>query len=99
MTEKSTFVDDMTASIATWHGVAPPNPAALRMLARLEKLIGDFQALRGTLRFEDEPSSFEAAPRETALIRGPASRPSGPMSLTPHRSKRPARCAAATCAR
>ena len=68
MTEKSTFVDDMTASIATWHGVAPPNDVALRMLGDLEKLIRDFEALRGTLRFEDEPSSFEAALREAASI-------------------------------
>jgi hypothetical protein len=68
MTEKSTFVGDMTASIATWHGVTPPNDVALRMLADLEKLICDFEALRGTLRFEDEPSSFEAALREGASI-------------------------------
>jgi hypothetical protein len=68
MTLKEKFVDDMTASIATWHGVAPPNDVALRMLADLEKLIGDFEALRGTLRFEDEPSSFEAALREAAAI-------------------------------
>jgi hypothetical protein len=68
MTEKAKFVDDMTASIATWHGVAPPNDVALRMLGDLEKLIGDFEALRGTLRFEDEPSSFEAALREAATI-------------------------------
>ena len=68
MSEKSTFVDDMTASIATWHGVAPPNDVALRLLGDLENLIGDFEALRGTLRFEDEPSSFEAALREAVSI-------------------------------
>ena len=27
----------------------------------IPKLTADFEALRGTLRFEDEPSSFEAA--------------------------------------
>jgi hypothetical protein len=68
MTDKTKFVDDMTASIATWHGVTPPNDVALRMLADLQKLICDFEALRGTLRFEDEPSSFEAALREAASI-------------------------------
>ena len=68
MSEKSTFVDDMTASIATWHGVTPPNDVALRLLADLEQLIGDVEALRGTLRFEDEPASFEAALREAASI-------------------------------
>jgi hypothetical protein len=68
MTEKSTFVDDMTVSIANWHGVAPPNDVALRLLADLQKLIVDFEALRGTLRFEDEPSSFEAALRDAASI-------------------------------
>jgi hypothetical protein len=68
MSEKSTFVDDMTASIATWHGVTPPNDVARRLLADLEQLIGDVEALRGKLRFEDEPASFEAALREAASI-------------------------------
>ena len=68
MTDTAKFVDDVTASIATWHGVAPPNAVALRMLGDLEKIIRDFEALRGTLRFEDEPSSFEAALAEAASI-------------------------------
>jgi hypothetical protein len=68
MTVKAKFVDDITESIATWHGVTPPNDVALRMLGDLEKLIHDFEALRGALRFEDEPSSFEAALREAASI-------------------------------
>ena len=68
MTEKSKFADDMTASIATWHGVTPPNDVALRMLGDLEKLIRDVEALRGTMRFEDEPASFEAALVEAASI-------------------------------
>jgi hypothetical protein len=68
MTDRTKFVDDMTASIATWHGVTPPNAVALRMLGDLEKIIHDFEALRGTLRFEDEPASFEAALREAATI-------------------------------
>jgi hypothetical protein len=69
MSEKTKFVNDMVASIATWHGVQPPNEVALRMLGDLEKLIRDFEALRGTMRFEDEPSSFEAALVEAASIR------------------------------
>lgn len=68
MTEKSKFADDVTASIAIWHSVTPPNDVALRMLSDLEKLVRDFEALRGTLGFEDEPSSFEAALREAASI-------------------------------
>ena len=69
MTAKTKFVEEMAASIATWHGVAPPNDVAWRMLGDLEKIIRDFEALRGTLAFEDEPSSFEAALREAASIR------------------------------
>jgi len=34
----------------------------------VEKLIRDFEALRGTMRFEDEPASFEAALVEAASI-------------------------------
>lgn len=60
------FVDATVAMIATWHGVKPPNDAALRMVADLRKIIADFEAQRGTLLFEDEPSSFEAALLETA---------------------------------
>jgi hypothetical protein len=66
MSEK--FKEEMVASIATWHGVKPPNDAALRMLGDIEKLIQDFEALRGTMRFEDEPSSFEAALVEAASM-------------------------------
>ena len=68
MSEKTKFVNDVVASIATWHGVQPPNEVALRMLGDLEKLIRDFEALRGTMRFEDEPASFEAALVEAASI-------------------------------
>ena len=56
-----TFVEATVAMIATWHGITPPNEVALRMVADLRKVIGDFEAQRGTLLFEDEPSSFEAA--------------------------------------
>ena len=36
-----------------------------RMAADLMETVRAFAALRGTLRFEDEPSSFEAALRAT----------------------------------
>jgi hypothetical protein len=68
MTAQTKFVNDMTASIATWHGATPPNDVALRMLGDLEKMIREFETLRGTLRFEDEPSSFEAALLEAASV-------------------------------
>ena len=55
------FVGGMAEMIATWHSVTPPNAVALRLLADLEKTIRDFEAQRGALVFEDEPSSFEAA--------------------------------------
>ena len=48
-------------SIAAWSGIAPPNEPAERLAADLASTIAAFEALRGTLRFEDEPSSFEAA--------------------------------------
>ena len=62
------FVAATTAQIATWHGVTPPNDVALRLVAELARLITEFEALRGTLRFEDEPSSFEAALLEAAGV-------------------------------
>ena len=68
MAEPSKFVADTTAQIATWHGVTPPNAVALRLVAELGKLITEFETLRGTLRFEDEPSSFEAALLEAAAV-------------------------------
>ena len=55
------FLETTEALIATWHGIAPPNDAARRLAADLASTIAAFEAVRGTLRFEDEPSSFEAA--------------------------------------
>ncbi|MCI0755047.1 DUF2460 domain-containing protein [Teichococcus vastitatis] len=54
---KTNAVD--TAEI--WAGVSPPNAAAEAMAADLREAIAAFEALRGRLRFEDEPSDFEAA--------------------------------------
>jgi len=53
----------MEAAIRLWSGVEPPNAAARRGLEDLAALVAEFAALRGTLAFEDEPSSFEAALR------------------------------------
>lgn len=64
----SDFTSRTVATIATWHAVAPPNATSLRMVADLEKIIQDFAALQGTLRFEDEPSSFQAALTEAAAV-------------------------------
>jgi hypothetical protein len=59
------FLLEIQAAIGRWHGVAAPNEPARRMAAELVETVRAFTALRGTLRFEDEPSSFEAALRET----------------------------------
>lgn len=47
--------------IQHWHGIQPPNDFARRAAADLAKVIADLQRVRGTLHFEDEPSSFETA--------------------------------------
>lgn len=53
-------------AIRLWSGVECPNAAGRRSLDDFPALIREFEALRGTLVFEDEPSSFEAALREEA---------------------------------
>jgi hypothetical protein len=50
-------------SIRLWSGVACPNEAARLGLADHIGLLKELEALRGTMEFEDEPSSFEAALR------------------------------------
>jgi hypothetical protein len=57
------FLPATEAAIARWHGIAAPNDPARRMAADLAATIAAFEALRGGLRFEDEPASFEAALR------------------------------------
>ena len=57
----TTFLAQTEAAIATWHGVAPPNDPGRRLAAELADTIKAFEKLRGTLVFEDEPASFEAA--------------------------------------
>jgi hypothetical protein len=58
------FEAEIEATIARWHGITAPNDPARRMAADLISTIRAFEALRGTLVFEEEPSSFEAALHE-----------------------------------
>jgi hypothetical protein len=55
------FLATTEAAIAAWHGITPPNDAARRLAADLAAVIAAFEAVRGALAFEDEPSSFETA--------------------------------------
>ncbi len=55
------FLAQTEAYIATWHGITAPNDPARRLAADLANTIKAFEAQRDRLRFEDEPSSFEAA--------------------------------------
>ena len=70
MQENDSMANDPTpptmAAIRLWTGVECPNAAGRRALEDLPALIRDFEALRGTMVFEDEPSTFEAALRAEA---------------------------------
>ena len=59
------FLAEIETQIRTWSGVAAPNEVARAWAAQHEALIKGFEALRGTLAFEDEPASFEAALQAT----------------------------------
>jgi hypothetical protein len=59
------FETSVEATIARWFGIQAPNAPARRMAADLAAIIEAFEAQRGTLAFEDEPSSFEAALQAT----------------------------------
>ena len=59
------FLARTEAMIAAWHGVQAPNDAGRRMAADLVGTIRAFEKLRGTMRFEEEPSSFEQALQQT----------------------------------
>jgi hypothetical protein len=59
------FQAEVEQTIARWHGIAAPNDPARRMAADLIDTIRAFEALRGSLVFEDEPASFEAALHDT----------------------------------
>ncbi len=54
------FLPLAKATIERWHGIAAPNAPAERLAADLAEAIAAFEAVRGSLRFEDEPASFEA---------------------------------------
>ncbi|MBM3621448.1 MAG: hypothetical protein FJX20_12245 [Alphaproteobacteria bacterium] len=55
------FADKLKQSIRDWSGVECPNEAAEVGLSDFPGLLKELAALRGTLVFEDEPSSFDAA--------------------------------------
>jgi hypothetical protein len=59
------FETSIEATIARWFGIAAPNDPARRLAAELEATVAAFEALRSTMEFEDEPSSFEAALQAT----------------------------------
>jgi hypothetical protein len=59
------FETAVEATIARWHGIEPPNQPSKLLAAELADTIKAFEALRGTLAFEDEPSSFETALQAT----------------------------------
>jgi hypothetical protein len=59
------FETSVETTIARWHGIKPPNKPARRLAAELADTIKAFEALRGTMVFEEEPSSFEAALQAT----------------------------------
>jgi hypothetical protein len=59
------FETSLESTIARWHGIRPPNEPGKRLAAELADTIAAYEALRGTLVFEDEPSSFEAALQAT----------------------------------
>ncbi len=59
------FADLAAEQIAVWHGLHAPNDAARRLAADIRSVIGAYEAVRGRLRFEDEPASFEAALQAT----------------------------------
>ena len=61
----SDFETSLETAIARWHGIDPPNAPAKRLALELESTIAAFEALRGTVVFEDEPASFEAALQAT----------------------------------
>jgi hypothetical protein len=59
------FDTQIESTIARWHGIDAPNEPGKRLAAELAATIAAFEALRGTMAFEDEPSSFESALQAT----------------------------------
>ena len=58
---KRDLIELAEATADVWSAVRPPNAAAIEMTRGLGPVVAGFEALRGQLAFEDEPSSFEAA--------------------------------------
>jgi hypothetical protein len=69
MESKENFLEDVLCQIAFWHGLEPPNAIALRQIEGLKLVIRQFQALCGSLVFEEEPSTFENALAEAAEMK------------------------------
>ena len=61
----STFLTQVEAVAAVWHGVTAPNDPARRLAEEMRDTIAAFEKLRGTMVFEDEPAGFEAALQAT----------------------------------
>lgn len=57
----SELLDHVEWWIQAWHAISAPSEQAKREAARLADMIHKVESLRGTLRFGDEPASFEAA--------------------------------------
>jgi hypothetical protein len=61
----SAFEQSIEDNVRLWFGIEPPNAPGKRLAAELEATIAAFEALRGTLVFEEEPSGFDAALQAT----------------------------------
>ena len=57
------FVVPTMEAIRRWSGIAVPNAAARHGLADHAALLAELEAIRGTMAFEEELSSFDAALR------------------------------------
>jgi hypothetical protein len=59
------FLTETEKTIARWFGIEAPNEPGRRLVAELADTIEAFARLRGSIGFEEEPSSFEAALQAT----------------------------------
>ena len=59
------LVTSAAEAIRRWSGIAMPNEAARRSLADLAAIIAEVEKVRAGMAFEEEPSGFEAALRDT----------------------------------
>lgn len=63
--DQSSVKEQIERQVQAWSGVSLPNAAAAEMAEQLASVMRGFEELRGSLQFEDEPSSFEAALQAT----------------------------------